>query len=525
MSSNIYGGIKMKTWLKNAVFYEIYPQSFNDTNSDGIGDFKGITEKLDYIKDIGFTAIWMNPCFDSPFSDAGYDVRDFYKTAPRYGTNDDLKHLFDEAHKRDMHVILDLVPGHTSIDCKWFKESKKAEHNKYSNRYIWTDSVWTDIKNIKNISGSLRGISDRDGTCAVNFFSTQPALNYGFAKITEPWQMGTDSDAARDTVNEILNIIRFWCNLGCDGFRVDMAGALVKNDENQQATIKLWQQIFSVINKEFPESVFVSEWGDPSKSLDGGFDMDFLLHFGPSHYSDMFHCQNPFFSVNGKGSAKDFFDYYVSVLNSEKGKGLICIPTGNHDMPRLSYYCDETQIKLVYAFIMSMPCVPFVYYGDEIGMKYLADLKSVEGGFERTGARTPMQWNSLANSGFSDACSDSLYIMQDPDENRPTVEKQLKDGASILNELKRIIKLRKSNDTLAETADFELLHGGYPLVYIRKDKTSKILVAINPTDKEKSVAVNGITANKFIYTFGGRADVTNEKISVPPMSASYIQIN
>ena len=115
----------MIEWLKDAIFYEIYPQTFRDSNADGIGDINGIIEKLDYIQDLGCNAIWMNPCFDSPFVDAGYDVRDYYKVAPRYGTNEDLKHLFEEAHERGMHVILDLVPGHTSSECKWFKESCK----------------------------------------------------------------------------------------------------------------------------------------------------------------------------------------------------------------------------------------------------------------------------------------------------------------------------------------------------------------------------------------------------------------
>ena len=116
----------MAEWLKDAVFYEIYPQSFQDTNADGIGDFQGIIDHLDYIKELGCNAIWMNPCFESPFGDAGYDVSDYYTAAPRYGTNEDLKRLFDEVHKRGMYILLDLVPGHTSVEHPWFKESLKA---------------------------------------------------------------------------------------------------------------------------------------------------------------------------------------------------------------------------------------------------------------------------------------------------------------------------------------------------------------------------------------------------------------
>ena len=149
----------MSKWLDNAVFYEIYPQSFNDTNADGIGDFQGIIEKLDYIKELGCNAIWINPCFLSPFGDAGYDVADYCRVAPRYGTNEDLKRVFEEAHKRDMHVLLDLVPGHTSVEHPWFKESMKADRNEFTDRYVWTNNVWEAPEGM----GSLRGISERDG--------------------------------------------------------------------------------------------------------------------------------------------------------------------------------------------------------------------------------------------------------------------------------------------------------------------------------------------------------------------------
>ena len=122
---------KRPDWLDNAIFYEIYPQSFLDTDGDGIGNINGITEKLPYIKDLGCNAIWLNPCFDSPFGDAGYDVSDYYKIAPRYGTNDDIAEMFKKAHELDMHVLLDLVPGHTSWKHPWFLESMKASKNEF----------------------------------------------------------------------------------------------------------------------------------------------------------------------------------------------------------------------------------------------------------------------------------------------------------------------------------------------------------------------------------------------------------
>ena len=203
------------SWLDDAVFYEIYPQSFMDSNNDGIGDFEGIIQKLDYIKGLGCTAIWLNPCFESPFGDAGYDVADYYKAAPRYGTNDDLKRLFDEVHRRDMHILLDLVPGHTSVRHEWFIQSMKAQRNEYSDRYIWTDSIWEEPTGL----ASIRGISDRDGSCGVNFFSHQPALNYGYYKPDpeKKWQQSITDEGPQATINAMKDIMRFWLKMGCDG--------------------------------------------------------------------------------------------------------------------------------------------------------------------------------------------------------------------------------------------------------------------------------------------------------------------
>ena len=143
------------SWLKNAVFYEIYPQTFYDTNGDGIGDLPGVIEKLPYVKSLGCNAIWMNPCFDSPFKDAGYDVRNYYKVAERYGTNEDLVRLFDEAHKLGIHILLDLVPGHTSEEHEWFQQSKQIEKNEYSSRYIWTKSVFEGAQPLPFIAGDF----------------------------------------------------------------------------------------------------------------------------------------------------------------------------------------------------------------------------------------------------------------------------------------------------------------------------------------------------------------------------------
>lgn len=505
-------------WLDNAVFYEVYPQSFNDTNADGIGDINGITEKLDQIQELGCTAIWINPCFTSPFGDAGYDVEDYYTVAPRYGTNEDLVKLFEEAHKRDMHVILDLVPGHTSCTHKWFRESMKAEKNQYTDRYVWTDSIWEEPENM----GCIRGISDRDGSCAVNFFSHQPALNYGFYKPdpNKKWQQPMDADGPKATLEALKDIMRFWLSAGCDGFRVDMAGSLVKNDEDGKGTIMLWQNVRKFLDEEFPEAAMVSEWGEPDKSLIGGFHMDFLLHFGPSHYNDLFRCEKPYFSKRGNGSIKEFVDAYKANYAKTNGRGLICIPSGNHDMDRLARRLDVDEMKVAFAFLLTMPGAPFIYYGDEIGMRYVEGLTSVEGGYGRTGSRSPMQWNKGLNAGFSTAPKEKLYIPLDPDSNRPDAESQTKDENSLRSEVKRLIGLRMENSALQSKGKLEFIADGYPLIYKRSDDKQTITAIINPS--AKAVKVNDIKG-KVIYTTGGKAVIENNTVSVDGCTAVFIE--
>lgn len=506
-------------WLNNAVFYEIYPQSFKDSNADGIGDFKGIIEKLDYIKELGCNAIWMNPCFDSPFMDAGYDVADYYKAAPRYGTNEDLKLLFDKVHDYDMHILLDLVPGHTSVEHSWFKKSMEAGRNEFTDRYIWTDNIWEEPEGC----ASIRGISDRDGSCGVNFFSSQPALNYGYYKPdrNKKWQQGIDDEGPTATLEALKDIMRFWLGMGCDGFRVDMAGSLVKCDEDSKGTIKVWKKIRKFLDEEYPDAAMVSEWGEPDKSLISGFHMDFLLHFGPSHYNDLFRCENPFFA--GKGDASEFVKKYMENYEKSERKGLMCIPSGNHDMDRLSRTIKGERLKIAFAFILSMPGAPFIYYGDEIGMRYVENLVSVEGGYNRTGARTPMQWDDSVNAGFSSAPKAMLYICQDESKDRPTAKRQMTEPDSLRSEVKKLIGIRQEHTALQSRGDIEFVYAApnsYPLAYIRSNGDEKILVVINPSDNEVKFKC-GVSLKKEVYAFGNAISSDGKQISVPACSTAF----
>jgi maltose alpha-D-glucosyltransferase/alpha-amylase len=500
----------MPKWLESAVFYEIYPQSFYDASGDGIGDIEGIIQKLDYVRELGCNALWINPCFDSPFKDAGYDVRDYRKVASRYGTNDDLFRLFGEAHKKGIRVLLDLVPGHTSEEHAWFKESRKASHNEFSNRYIWTDSwIYWGGENIRFIAGE----AERNGVYIINFFKCQPALNYGFLNPRESWQLSVDHPDCAATREAVKDIMRFWLAGGCDGFRVDMADSLVKNDDGQKSgTQAVWRNILRMFESEFPQAVLVSEWSSPPLSLRAGFHSDFLLDHPGSGYRSLVRDyrldarglpleDNSYFKKNGNGDIGRFLNQYMPWYEETKWAGFISLISGNHDTPRLSLNLSPDELALFYGFLFTMPGVPFLYYGDEIGMRFL-DLPSKEGGYTRTGSRTPMQWNDGRNKGFSVAGADKLYLPVDADAGAPSVEAQRKDPASLLNTVKALLRLRCAETDIQGLPNLEILHAWGRLFVYRR---GAFIMAVNPGEAPASArleALNG-TSVSGVYSIGG----------------------
>ncbi len=483
------------TWLRNAIIYEIYPQSFRDTNGDGIGDLPGIIEKLDYIKSLGCDVIWLNPCFDSPFGDAGYDVSDFLTVAPRYGTNDDLIRLFSIAHSKDMRVILDFVAGHTSVEHPWFRASARPQKNKYTNWYIWTDNVWSEAGPGLR---SVQGYSDRDGSYLTNFFHFQPALNYGFAKPEKPWQLPVDHPDVLALRKEIVRSMRHWLDLGADGYRVDMAASLVKNDPGCKETMKFWREVRTIFDRDYPECALISEWSYPAQAIEAGFHVDFMIHYGTPAYTGLFRQEaardvfggpghgHSFFDHEGKGNINEFLKLYRSHYQKMARRGYISLPTGNHDIGRISTNRSVEELKVVQAFLLTMPGTPCLYYGDEIGMRYVEGLTSKEGGYGRTGSRTPMQWNQSRHAGFSMAPKQKLYLPLDPDSDRPTVAKQERDSNSLLTHWRKLAEFRKAHPALKANASFHPVYakdGKYPFVYLRNTPSEKLLVAINPSGK------------------------------------------
>jgi maltose alpha-D-glucosyltransferase/alpha-amylase len=479
------------SWVHHAVVYQIYPQTFYDSNGDGIGDLPGIIQKLDYVKSLGVDAIWLNPFFDSPFNDAGYDIRDYYKVAPRYGTNDDARRLFAEAHKRGLKVLFDYVISYTAIDHPWFVASCQQESNPHSNWYIWTDNAW------KSEPGNLwvHGYGQRNGNFLSNFYWSEPALNYGYGRPdpAKPWQLPTNHPDVLALRAEMKKVMRFWMDLGADGFRADMASALVKGPDSRQDTKRYWQEVRQILRKDYPEAFTVAEWSAPKNALDGSFNACFL-HWIES-FNDLYQKESwrigngmseghSFFDREGKGDIAGFLAQYRADLQATRAKGYICLPLGNHDLARLNNKRTADDLEMIMAFGLTMPGVPFIYYGNEIGMRQLYDLPQIEGAYKpRAGARTPMQWAGGRNLGFSTAEPSQLYLPVDAAPDAPNVAAEENDPNSLLNRVRQLIRLKHTEPALAAYAEFVPLYARentYPFVFTRASGDDLLLVILNP---------------------------------------------
>lgn len=434
-----------KKQFRNMIAYEIYPTSFLDSNDDGIGDLNGITSKLDYIKGMGFNAIWLNPFYKSPFKDGGYDVEDFFDVDPRFGTMKDFKKLIKDAHEKEIRIIIDLVAGHSALNNPDFLKSAKAERNEYSDLFIWNDNPWEKSGNL------ISGMFDRHGCYMVNFFTHQPAFNYGFNRIDDPkWQMSYKDKRTYLAREYLLKVMTYWLSNGADGFRVDMADSLVKNDDDKSATIEVWKWLFKRIRKEYPNVFFVSEWSDPKRSLEAGFDADFVLDHWDNFYHRFFRSDK-----NTRGTSiihgnndvsfalKDMKERFDA---AEKKKAYLALISGNHDTWRIANYLNHEELKVFYLFLFTMPGIPFVLYGDEIEMK-TSNLPSKDGGYQRTGTRIPMIWDEKKNHGFTS--NRKPYLPFDP-ENKISVNKAIKDKDSLYHFICELTQFRKDIKDLSD---------------------------------------------------------------------------
>jgi maltose alpha-D-glucosyltransferase/alpha-amylase len=486
--------IDLAARLDRTVLYQVYPQSYADANGDGIGDLDGIRCRLDYLAWLGVDAIWLNPCFASPFADAGYDVSDYLRIAPRYGTDDDLAALCSEAEERGIAVLLDLVAGHTSDRHPWFVAgSEPGADSAVRDRYIWSDTPRP---------GFVAG--PHGGYYRPNFFDSQPALNFGYARPDpdEPWRQPVDAPGPVANRAALREVMAHWFGLGVAGFRVDMAASLVKDDPGLVETGRLWSDMRAWLDAHFPGRVLAAEWGDPRVSVPAGFHLDFLLQFGgegdglalrslwangAGTVDEGWTPRAAWADADARGDAAPFVDQWrraAAAIAAAGHGGVVGFPTANHDFSRLVVGPrDAEQARVPFVLVMTWPALPCVYYGDEIGMRYVPGTPTTEGSrlgprFERAGSRTPMQWGPLPAATYGPGTpAQSRYLPQDPDPERPTVAAQVDDEGSLLRLVRDLIALRHTDRRLDVAAPVRVLSTTYPMTYLRGET---LLVALNP---------------------------------------------
>ncbi len=462
-------------WYKDAVFYEVYVRAFRDSNSDGHGDLLGMAEKLDYLQELGVTCLWLMPTYPSPLKDDGYDIADYYGVHHDYGTLDDLKFLVSEAHKRGLRVITDLVMNHTSDQHPWFQAARKDKNSPYRDYYVWsdTDEKFKDARIIFLDTETSNWTWDEEAGQYFwhRFYSSQPDLNY-------------DNPAVQE---EMLKVLRFWLDLGIDGFRADAVPYLFEREgtscENLPETHAYLKKVRAHINEHCPGRILLAEanqWPE-----------DVLPYFGDG--TDEFHMGfhfplMPRLYMALARADRSPLEWVLERTPALPGRTQWCIFLRNHDEltlemvtederqwmwnryapdPRMKLNLgirrrlaplldhDLRRITLMNSLLFTFQGAPIIYYGDEIGMGdniWLPD---------RNGVRTPMQWDGRPNAGFSSA--ENIYSPVIDNEASPlakiNVAAQQDDPVSLLNTIRHMITVRQQHNTFGR-GDFNWVDVG-----------------------------------------------------------------
>lgn len=445
-------------WLGNTVFYEIFVRSFYDSDGNGVGDFNGITAKLDYLNDgdpqtktdLGITGIWLMPIFPSP-SYHGYDVTDYYGVNPQYGTMDDFKRLVEEAHKRDIHVVIDMVLNHTSDQHPWFKEAKKDINSPYRDWYIWSETnpgykgPWSQDVWHPSLTGYYYGI----------FEAFMPDLNYTNPEVTA----------------EIQKIYSFWLNdVGVDGFRLDAAKHLIEENaiqQNTNATHEWYQNMYPAYKEMKPDSMTVGELFGDSISVASRYVIkkEFDLVFN-------FQLSSTILQAAQTGRGKNV-TRVLETSNAFLPEYQYAPFLTNHDQNRVMSQLqnDVHKARIAAAMMLTAPGTPFIYYGEEIGMTGAKPDENI---------RRPLQWSSDTNAGFTTG-----QPWRTPDSNfkEVNVADQINDPDSLLSLYRDLVQLRGAHSSL-RTGDYIVLDCNNPAVYamLRHDDSETTLVLINLDD-------------------------------------------
>ncbi|UYO44380.1 DUF3459 domain-containing protein [Rhodopseudomonas palustris] len=477
------------SWWMAGVLYQIYPRSFQDSNSDGIGDLRGIIARLGYLSDLGVDAIWLSPIFPSPMADFGYDVADYVGIDPIFGTMDDFDALVLTAHARGLKVILDLVPNHSSDQHPWFIESRSSRHNPKRDWYIWRDPApdgGPPTNWLSEFGGSGWEYDDATGQYYYHaFLKQQPDLNWRNPEVRAA----------------IFDAMRFWLRKGVDGFRVDVIWHLIKDDQFRnnppnpdfRAGMPPHAALLPVYSADRPETLAVVA---ELRSVIEEFDHRLLIG---EIYLPVERLV-AYYGAGLKGAQLPFnFALLSTPWRAREIAGLIeryelALPSGawpnwvlgNHDRPRVAGRVGPAQARVAAMLLLTLRGTPTMYYGDELGMEQVEiapeDVqdpfeKNVPGiGVGRDGCRTPMQWDASANAGFSDA---RPWLPLAPDATQDNVANLRADAQSILNLYRALLRLRRQLPQLA-LGDYQPLAAeGDLLLYRRHYQGQSVLVALN----------------------------------------------
>jgi maltose alpha-D-glucosyltransferase/alpha-amylase len=485
-------------WYKDAIIYELHIKAFCDGDGDGIGDFQGLLQKLDYLQDLGVTAIWLLPFYPSPSKDDGYDIADYYNINASYGDIARFRHFLKEAHKRNLKVITELVINHTSDQHAWFQRARRApKGSKERSFYVWTDNP-DQYKDVRIIFQDFEASNWTWDPVAEQyywhrFFHHQPDLNYDNPLVQE----------------EVLRIIDYWCKMGVDGFRLDAVPYLYEregtNGENLPETHLFLKKLRKYVDGHFPGTVFLAEanmWPEDSASYFGEGDechMNYHFPVMPRMFmalqmedrypiTDIFEqtpdipstCQWAIFLRNHDELTLEMVtdeerDYMYKVYARDP-KAKINLGIRHRLAPLLDN--SRSKIELLNSLLFSLPGTPVIYYGDEIGMGdnfYLGD---------RDGVRTPMQWSPDRNAGFSVANPQKLYLplILDPEYHYESVnvETQRSNTSSLFWYMKRIISVRKKFKTFGR-GSLKFLNAENPKVlsFTRTYEEETLLIVVN----------------------------------------------
>jgi len=529
-------------WYKNAIFYELHIRSFADSNGDGKGDLLGIIPKLDYLKDLGVDCIWLLPMFGSPLKDDGYDISDYFNIHSDYGTVEDFQLLVKESHARGLRIITDLVLNHTSDQHPWFIESRKSKDNPYRDYYVWSDNneKYEGVRIIfVDTEPSNWTYDETSGQYYWHrFYASQPDLNYDNPEVAD----------------KMLEVIRFWLDMGIDGFRADAVPYLFEREgtscENLPETHDYLKRVRAMMNEHYPDAILLGEanmWphelrpyfsGDPNNPAVPGDEFHLAFHFP---------VMPRIFKGLKLGRANDI----INIMNDTPAipyNCQWCVFLRNHDELTLEMVTeddrqlmwqlyapdpamklnlgirrrltpllenDRRKIELANAILFSLPGAPIIYYGDEIGMGDNIAL------FDRNGVRTPMQWTGERGAGFSTAdpsqfwaplIDDAVYGYQ-----HINVASQQHEANSLFNLMKHMVAVRKSLFVLGwGDCTFLQLDNETILAYHRHHESEHCFIICNLSDQSQTITLP-------LSEFAGRTphDLLHDKSLAPVTTSEY----